>query len=315
MKIAVMGGAGYIGSTLLRFFFENDVDFVSIDNLTRGNYKHIRDIGIDGKNCLVQGDIRDYQLLEEVCNGSDAIAHLAAIPGLVLCNQDPEEAISVNIFGTDQVLEVARKLDIEKVVFCSSAAVYGKPIQLPVDEQHQSRPLNLYGVTKLAGEKLMEVYHDTYGIDTISLRFGNVFGVGLYTNYETVIPKFVKQAFDQEPLTIYGDGFSSRDFVHVEDIVQAISLALKSEGLGGDAFNVGGTTTDIGELAKSIIDAVEKRIGKKVEIHYLPSRPGETKEFSYNMNKIRKNLGYEPLWSVEKGIEQIFEYKMKQRKR
>ena len=312
MKIAVTGGAGYIGSSLVKKLVDDKEEVVSVDNLSKGDYGHLKGISAGEKAELVEGDIRDGKILERMFDGADAIAHLAALPGLVLCREKPEEAISVNIYGTHQVLETARELDIDKVVFCSSAATYGKPIEMPVRESHQLRPLNLYGVTKHAGEKLMEVYWDNYGIETISLRFGNVYGVGLFTNYETVIPKFVRQGLSGEPLTVYGDGDSSRDFVHVEDIVQAITLSLKAKGRGGEIYNVGGETMKIGALAELVSESLKEATRKTTSITYLPPRPGETKHFSYDLGKIEKGLGYKSGWSVERGVKQVIEYRLRQ---
>lgn len=312
MKVAVTGGAGYIGSTLVKRLVDDGASVVSVDNLVNGDYRHLKEVQADEKADLREGEIRDDGLLEELFAGSDAIAHLAAIPGLVKCQDSPEEAISVNVYGTHQVLETARKLDIGKVVFCSSAAVYGKPVVMPVRESHPLRPLNLYGVTKLAGEKLMETYFDNYGLETISLRFGNVYGVGLYTNYETVIPKFVRMGLNDEALTVYGDGTSSRDYVHVEDIVQAITGALNSKGKGGEAYNVGGETVLIDALAEQVSESLKKATGRSAQITHLPPRPGETKNFSYNLEKIERSLGYRPTWGVKRGIEQVAKYALKQ---
>jgi UDP-glucose 4-epimerase len=313
MKIAVTGGAGYIGSTLVKRLVEGGNQVVSVDNLMNGNYGPLRTLGMGEKAALHVADIRDGKRVEESFAGSDAIAHLAALPGLVKCRERPEEAASINLYGTQQVLEVARRLDIENVVFCSSAAVYGKPVELPVTERHSLRPLNLYGVTKLAGEKLMELYFNNYGIETISLRFGNVFGVGLYTNYDTVIPKFVRMGLDGELLTVYGDGTSSRDFVHVEDVVQALTLSLASKGLGGEVYNVGGETMEIGALARRVAEFLKDETGENVGITHLPPRPSETKEIGYNLEKIKEELGYGPRWSVIRGVEQITKFSLEQR--
>jgi len=313
MKIAVTGGAGYIGSTLVKRLVEGGNQVVSVDNLMNGDYGPLRALGMGEKATLHVADIRDGNRIEESFAGSEAIAHLAALPGLVKCRERPEEAVSINLYGTQQVLEAARRLDIGKVVFCSSAAVYGTPVELPVTESHPLRPLNLYGVTKLAGEKLMELYFDNYGIETISLRFGNVFGVGLYTNYDTVIPKFVRMGLDGEPLTVYGDGTSTRDFVHVEDIVQAVTLSIASEGLGGEVYNVGGETMEIGALARRVAEFLRDETGENVGITHLPPRPGETKEFSYNLEKIKGDLGYDPRWSIMRGVEQITKFRLEQR--
>ena len=310
MRVTVTGGAGYIGSALVNRLIENGYDVVSIDNLSRGDYAHLRRVGAQERAELFEGDIRNEGLLEKLIGEADAIAHLAALPGLVLCREKPEEAISINVFGTHQVLEAARRLDIGKVVFCSSAAVYGKPVKIPVTEAHPLRPLNLYGVTKLSGEKLMEVYWDNHGIETITLRFGNVYGVGLFTNYETVIPKFVRQGLEGEPITVYGDGDSSRDFVHVEDIIQAITLSLRAKGLGGETFNVGGETIRIGALAAMVSESLKEATGRGARIVNLPPRQGETKHFGYDIGRIKGSLGYKPQWGVKKGVDQIIRYRL-----
>jgi UDP-glucose 4-epimerase len=312
VRVGVTGGAGYIGSLLVKRLVEGGHEVVSVDNLMKGDYRHLRAHGPDGEAELLEGDIRDLPFLMEAFQNCDSIAHLASLPGLVNCREKPEDATSINVYGTYNVLEAARRLDIGKVVFCSSAAVYGTPRELPVMEDHPLRPLNLYGVTKLTGEKLMEVYHDNQDIETVTLRFGNVFGVGLYTNYDTVIPKFVRMGLESQDLTVYGDGTSSRDFVHVEDITQALTLALCSGGIGGIVFNVGGETMLIGRLALHVVETLKRQTGKTVGVVNLPPRPGETKEFSYDLNKIKEGLGYRPEWSVVQGIEQIINYELRE---
>jgi len=313
MRIAVTGGAGYIGSTLVKRLADQGHEVVSVDNLSLGDYKYLRSQGLEDRVEFIEGDIRDMELLEKSFRGAYAVAHLAAIPGLVLCRERPEEAVSVNVYGTHTVLKAASKLGIRRAVFCSSAAVYGAPANTPVTEDHRLRPLNLYGVTKLAGEKIMDTYFENGGMETVNLRFGNVFGVGLYTRWSTVIPKFVRQGMEGQALTIYGDGNSSRDFVHVEDICQALTLALTKESVGGEAFNVGGETIMIGKLSEIVSREVEKVMERKVKVTNLPPRPGETKEFSYNLKKIKKGLGYKPEWDVEKGVIQLINYYQNQR--
>jgi UDP-glucose 4-epimerase len=312
LKIGVTGGAGYIGSNLVKNLINEGNEVVSIDNLTNGDYIHLESLGLGDAADLLEGDIRDLESMVKAFEGCDAIAHLAALPGLVKCRERPDDATTINIYGTYNVLEAARRLCIDKVVYCSTAAVYGKPAEIPVTEDIPLRPLNLYGVTKLAGERLMDVFHDNHGVSTTTLRFGNVYGVGLFTNYDTVIPKFVRMGLNGENLTVYGDGSSTRDFVHVDDIAQALTLALESKGKGSHVYNVGGETMKIGILAKRIAEALEANTGIKVGITNLPPRAGETKEFSYNLEKIRKDLGYEPSWSMQSGVEQIIKFRLKQ---
>ncbi len=311
MKIGVTGGAGYVGSNLVKSLISGKNEVVSIDNLMNGDYSHLRTQGAGAAN-LLEGDIRDLEFMVDAFEGCDAIVHLAALPGLVKCRERPEEAASINVYGTYNVLEAARRLGIGKVVFCSTAAVYGKPAEMPVTEGIPLRPLNLYGVTKLAGERLMDVFSDNHGIATISLRFGNVFGVGLFTNYDTVIPKFVRMGLNGEGLTVYGDGSSTRDYVHVDDIARALILALESKGNGSEVYNVGGETMEISVLAKLIVESLRKSTGEEVAIINHPPRAGETKEFSYNLEKIRRGLGYEPSWSIPAGIEQIIKFRLEQ---
>ena len=308
MKVAVTGGAGYIGSTLIKNLIKQGDTVVSVDNQSIGDYAPLKKENTD-RTELIVGDIRDLSLLEKAYQDCDSIAHLAALPGLVRCRDNPEEAVSVNIYGTHQVLESARKLDIKRVVFCSSASVYGKPIEMPVTESHPTRPLNLYGVTKLAGEKLMDTYYDNYGIETVNLRFGNIYGVGLFTRYDTVIPKFVNQAFNNQPLTIYGDGGYSRDFVHAEDITKAIMLSLTTPNVGGETLNVGGDTLTVNNIADIVKEKVEETTGKKVKTINTEPRVGETKLFSYNLEKIRRLLNFKNDWDVIQGVKQIIKYR------
>ncbi|MBS7619846.1 NAD-dependent epimerase/dehydratase family protein, partial [Candidatus Bathyarchaeota archaeon] len=220
----------------------------------------------------------------------------------------PEEAVSVNIYGTFQILEAAKKKGVSKVVFSSSAAVYGEPKISPVDETYPVQPLNLYGITKLAGEKLLESYSITDGVESIILRFGNVFGVGLYTHWNSVIPKFVKQALDHVPLTLYGDGESIREFVHIEDVTKAIMLAIDSKEISCDKFNVGGEAARIKDIAFIVSEQVKKIEGCEVKIINLPERIGEAKKISFRIEKIKEKLDYKRDYTVEQGVSQLIDY-------
>ncbi|MCW4050622.1 MAG: NAD-dependent epimerase/dehydratase family protein [Candidatus Bathyarchaeota archaeon] len=313
MKVGVTGGAGYIGSTLVTKLLSQGDQAVSVDNQSIGDYNFLKAHPVGVKSKCVEGDIRDLKLLEEVWEGCDTIAHLAALPGLVRCREHPEEAVSVNIYGTYQVMEAARKLDIKRVVFCSSAATYGVPVKMPVTEDHPQKPLNLYGVTKVAGEQVIDTYWDNYGIETVNLRFGNIYGVGVFTRWDTVIPKFVNQAMNGESLTVYGDGEYSRDFVHVQDITKAMMLSLTTEGIGGEAFNVGGETLSINQLAEIVKEEIANETGGKAEAVNTAPRPGETKLFSYDLAKIRGKLGFVNDWTVRKGVKQLIQYWVKER--
>ncbi len=313
MRVAVTGGAGYIGSTLAVRLLERGDDVVSVDDESIGDYGHLKRHRQGGKAECVVGDIRDLDLLVDEWRGCDAVAHLAALPGLVRCNEHPEEAVSVNVYGTYQVMEAARRLDIDRVVFCSSASTYGVPVEMPVTEEHPQRPLNLYGVTKAAGEQVVNTYWDNHGIETVNLRFGNIYGVGVYTRWGTVIPKFVNQGMSGEPLTVYGDGEYSRDFVHVQDISEAMILSLTKEGVGGETFNVGGETLTVNQIADIVKEEIAAETGGEAEAVNTAPRPGETKKFSYDLTKIRGVLGFENSWTVKEGVRQLIKYWAQQR--
>ena len=313
MRVAVTGGAGYIGSTLVRNLLSEGHGVTALDNQATGNYRYLKQLKNGGVK-LLEGDIRSPPDLDAALKGADAVVHMAALSDLDICNEKPEEAVSVNVYGTYQVVEAAKRNGVGRLVFCSSAAVYGTPASTPVTERHALHPLNLYGITKLAGEKLINASHTNHGLETVNLRFGNVYGIGLYTNWVGVIPKFVALGLDGKPLTVYGDGSSTRDFVHVEDITRAIALSLTTEGIGGETFNIGNETTTVNEVAEIVSNEVEKVTKRRVEITHLPPRPGETHEFSYNTAKIRSAIGFEPRWQLRDGIEQIVQYRTKSQK-
>ncbi len=307
MKIGVTGGAGYIGSFLIKKLVEAGHSVVSIDNESIGDYSYLRKYEGE-KIALVKGDIRDKEDLMEIWKGCDAVAHLAALSNLEICDEQPEEAVSVNIFGTYQVMEAVKALGIPRVVFCSSAAIYGEPKIIPVSEDSPLDALNLYGVTKIAGEKIVNSYWYNDGIETINLRFGNLYGVGLYTQWYAVIPKFVKQAIDGEEITIYGDGGATRDYIHIEDIVRAVIKSLSTPNLGGETFNLGGETITVNQIAQMVIEEVEKATDTKPKTVNTAPRLGETREFSYDLSKTRTMLGFENEYNVRDGIKQIIEF-------
>lgn len=316
MNVLVTGGAGYIGSALIEELLDGGHRVVSIDNLSRGDYKYLKKFEGNSRLKLAVGDVCDLGKLEGVMNESgnvDVVVHLTAVPGLERCRRDPENAILTNVYGTYNVLEIARKYDVSRVVFSSSAAVFGNPIKTPIGEDHPRRPVNLYGVTKLAGEKLLESYHASYDLCTVTLRFGNVYGVGVYTYWETVIPKFVRQALGGKRLTIYGDGGQSRDFIHVWDIIQAIELMLKAEDnvVAGEAFNVGtGKPTPVNAIAEMMSKELYESCGKNVKTVHVPPRKGEvyTPDFCLLPIKIESELKFKSRWNIENGIKQLIKY-------
>jgi len=314
MNILITGGAGYIGSVLVKKLMDKKYFVLAVDNLTRGDYRYLSNYKDNPNLKLFIKDVRDRKKMEEIFkdNSINAVIHLAAIPGMERCRRDPYSAITTNIYGTYNIIELARMHDVDKVILASSAAVYGDTTKTPIKETHPLRPTNLYGVTKLAAEKLINAYYKNYGLSTIILRIGNVYGVGLYTYWENVIPKFVKQALTGQPLTIYGDGCQSRDFVHVWDVAQAIELALEAgKNVAGEVFNVGtGKPISVNFVADIISKIVKEKLGDNVKKIYLPPRKSEPhiRNFCLSISRIKEKLNFNPKWTIEKGVNQLINY-------
>lgn len=316
MNVLVTGGAGYIGSTIVSQLLKRGENVISIDNLYRGDYKYLSTYKDDSHLKMVVGDISHVEELRNALKDVDeldAIIHFAAIPGLERCRKNPERAVATNVLGTFNVLEIAREFDVKKIIFASSAAVYGVPKFVPITEDHPLDPINFYGVTKLAGEKIVESFRYNYGLETVILRFGNVYGVGCFTYWETVIPKFVKLALEGKPLTVYGDGKQSRDFIHVFDVAEAVVLAMNHEGFSGGIFNLGsGKAVSVNDVASVVSEVFREDYGKEVEVVHVPPRKGEpyVENFCFSTEKIRRELGFEARWSVKEGVKQTVQYAM-----
>ena len=311
MTVLVTGGAGYIGSTVIRELLSRGYDVISIDNLYRGDYKYLSEFKDNPHLRLRVGDVssaRELDDLSKEIQDLDAVIHLAAVPGLKRCLDDPKRAIMTNVYGTFNVLEFARKHDAQKFIFPSSGAVYGIPKFTPISEDHPLSPINLYGITKLSGEKLVDSYNFNYGLNTIILRFGNIYGVGLFTYWENVIPKFVRQALEEKPLTMYGTGEQGRDFIHILDVVDGIIALLDRKDIKGEKFNLGsGKAVSVNKIVNIISEILKEEYGRDVQIIHLPPRKGEPyiKDFYYSTEKIRNKLDFKVYWTIKDGIKQI----------
>ncbi len=308
MKIELItGGAGFVGSNLARLVDRSVLlDWRRPDYLFEGS-----ELVFDGSE-FFHGDIRDMDDFEPLSDKDiDSIFHLAAIPGIKKCEEEPELAREVNIDGTENVLEFARENDVENVIFASSAGVYGEIEEHPIKEGHPIDPLNLYSETKVEGEKLCKKYSEDYGLDTTVMRMSNLYGPGFQVKPNlTVIPLFILKALQNQPLTVYGDGEQTRDFVHVKDVAQAYTRAFENEGSSFEIYNLGsGITASINELAKTVSKVMNELYQREVEITHteMPEWRDEAKEkFDYSIQKIKKELNYKPEFSLEEGIREIF---------
>jgi UDP-glucose 4-epimerase len=318
MNILITGGAGYIGSGLLIKSGEKfpNATITSLDNLERGNYNHVAHLKKNNRYLLLVGDIRKKSdVRKAITQDTNIIMHLAAIPGLKPCREQSKKAIDTNIYGTHLLLEEAVKRDIERFIFVSSAAVYGIPQQPLITEEHPLKPINLYGVTKLSAEKLVNACHANSGLTTTILRFSNVYGVSAYTWWKTVVPRFVWQATSDQPLTIRADGKQQRNFVHVQDIIDAFIQCSKApkHAVAGETFNLGGEALSVNQIADIVIQKSQQKLGKKTSKVFVPLEPDEvyTSEFNYDYKRAHQKIGYKRKREISQGVSELFDYALK----
>ena len=290
-KISVVtGGAGFIGSNLVSMLLERGDTVVVIDNESANTHDEV----YWNSNAInIKGDITDFKLLKNACTDADCIYHLASDISIQYSIENPTKTYTNNLIGTLNVLEVARVLGIKKVVFSSTAAIYGSTSE-PCVETDRPDPLNPYSVSKLAGENLMKMYNDLYGIETVSLRYFNVYGPrqAYKGQYAPVIGIFQKQKNEGKPLTIVGDGGQSRDFVHVADVAAANIFVSETNTIG--VFNVG---TGVEYTINQIADLTNNSAGRTT----IPSREGEARRSISDSSKLR-NIGWQPRISLEAWI-------------
>ena len=318
MDILVTGGAGYIGSGLLLKLGEEfpEATITSLDNLTTGDYRHIEHLKKDKRHRLLAGDIRKKSDLKKaITQDTSMIVHLAAMPGVKLCNDQPKDAIDTNIYGTHLLLKEAVNHNVKRFVFTSSAAVYGIPEEQPISETHPLKPINLYGVTKVSGEKLINGCHFTSGLNTTILRLSNLYGLSAYTKWKTVIPKFVWQAVHNKALTIRADGKQERNFVHVQDAIDAIIRCLRApqKAVAGETFNVGGEALSVNRIAMNVIREGRQRLSRDVPKVRTQLETGEvyTSKFNYEWRRAFEKISFKQKREVSEGISELFDYALK----
>lgn len=297
MRILITGGAGFIGSNIAMRFLENQHAVVVFDNLTTG---YRENIPRSPKLEFIEGDIRNLELLQASIKGCQIVIHAAASVGNVRSLEHPQKDSDINVLGTLNVLEASKKEGVQKFVYSSSAGIFGELKKLPIDEDHPIAPDSPYGVSKLAGELHCLCYAKLYGLDTVCLRYFNVYGPNQrYDAYGNVIPIFATRKMKREPLLIYGDGEQTRDFVHVYDVAQANYLAA-TKGSAHGAYNIGsGKATTINQLAEWLN---ETGGGAKAPVHRVAPRKGEVKHSVASIEKAKKQLGYQPALGLQEGL-------------
>lgn len=320
MNFVITGGCGFIGINLIGYLLgvQEQHKIRVIDNLSVGKREDLASVGkvaeIEKREIgetfahkleLVVGDIRDEDLAGLACRGADNVVHLAASTGVIPSIEDPRADCMDNVVGTFNYLEGARANGISRFVFASSGAPLGEQ-DPPIHEEMVPHPISPYGASKLAGEAYCAAYHGSFGLDTVALRFGNVYGA--YSNHKSsVVAKFIRHIFGSEPLPIYGDGNQTRDFIFVDDLIQAILLCLDRQNIGGEIFQIATHKEHtVLEVAEELNRLAEKYLGRKSDIVFEEERKGEIKRNYSDISKAKKMLGFEPKYDLKEGLEKTF---------
>jgi UDP-glucose 4-epimerase len=288
-KIVVTGGAGFIGSALARALVARGDDVSVLDNFSTGKRENLREVA--SQLAIVEGDILDAALLDRVFAGADVVFHEAAIPSVPRSLAAPLPSHNANATGTLNVLEAARRCQVRRVVYAGSSSAYGEPPSLPVVETMAPAPLSPYAVSKLAGEHYLRVYARVFGVQTVTLRYFNVFGPRQDPNsqYAAVIPRFITAALDGRSPTVYGDGEQSRDFCFIDNVVEANLRAADAEGASGKVFNIAcGTGTSLNRVSALLGES----LGRPVPANYEPGRAGDVRHSLADISQAKTVLGY-----------------------
>ncbi|MBI4146559.1 SDR family oxidoreductase [Candidatus Woesearchaeota archaeon] len=298
MKILVTGGAGFIGSHLVEALVEQGHQVTVLDNLRSGKQENLA--AVKNKITFLNEDI-NCQELEKAMHGKDAVFHLAAIASVPYSVEHPKETHEVNATGTLNVLLAAKKAGVKKFIYTSTAAVYGDDPQLPKTETSPLKPQTPYALTKLAGENYVRLFNTLYGMQTIALRFFNVYGPRQdpASPYSGVITKFLNTLNQDKQPNIYGDGVQTRDFVYVKDVVQALVAALAKETTG--VFNIG---TGIQASINELLAHLNELLGKKTPALYTAGQAGDIRHSVADITAAQKILAYKPKYTLHEGLEE-----------
>lgn len=313
-RILVTGGAGFIGSALCEHFLAQDNQVVCLDNLLTGHRENIEPFLKNKNFTFIEGDIRDSATCAKACDGIGYVFHQAALGSVPRSIENPQRTNEINITGTLNMLVAARDARVKRFVYASSSSVYGDSPTLPKVEDAIGEPLSPYAVTKLVGEKYGKLFYDIYGLETVGLRYFNVFGRRQDPEgpYAAVIPKWVMFLIKHERPVINGDGTYSRDFTYIENVVEANEKAAvarehgNGEMVAGEVFNIAfGGNTNLNELFSVLRDNLAQ-FDKKIagtEPVYGPERPGDIPHSMASIDKARTLLGYNPRYDARQGFE------------
>jgi len=304
MLMLVTGGAGFIGSNLVDALVTEGHEVRVLDNLSTGNADNLR---FARRVELIRGDIRDAETVRKAAEGVSVVFHQAALPSVPRSIADPLTCHEVNATGTFNVLLAARDAGVRRVVFASSSSVYGNTAELPKRESMPTNPLSPYAAAKLAGEHYARLFHQLYGLETVGLRYFNVFGPRQNPNseYPAAIPKFIRLTQSGRQPVVYGDGEQTRDFTPVSNVVDANLGAAFSPWAAGKVYNVGcGRRISLNHL----LSLIGELTGRVVRPDYQPAKPGDVLDSLADIEAARRDLGYEPRMGIEEALAELVGY-------
>src|SRR5918992_876753 len=306
-RVLVIGGAGFVGSHIVDQLLAEPVrEIVVLDNLVRGTRNNLAGALQDDRVTLVEGSVEDLDLLKDLMRGTDYAFHLAAL-WLYECVHEPRKALEANVVGTYNVIEAAQEAGVKKVVYSSSASVYGNAVEEPMTEEHPFNNRTMYGATKIAGEQFFRAFHDQRGLDYNGLRYMNIYGprMDYKGTYVSVIMKVLDRIDAGEPPVIFGDGSQAYDFVHVADVARANILALQADATD-EFFNIGiGVKTTIREL----VDVLLELTGSDLEPEYRPQEQMFVTHRVGSTEKAERLLGFRATIPLEEGLRSIVEWR------
>lgn len=310
-KILVTGGAGFIGSNLCEYLLANDNEVTCLDNFSTGKRENITPFLSNEKFVLIEGDIRDLETCRKAVKDVDYVLHQAALGSVPRSIKDPITSNDVNIVGFLNMLVASKDAKIKRFVYAASSSTYGDSTSLPKIEDKIGKPLSPYAITKYVNELYADVFSKTYGIETIGLRYFNVFGRKQTTEgaYAAVIPKFVKLLMNGESPIINGDGTYSRDFTYIDNVIQANVLSLLTDNkeavntVYNVAFGDRNTLLNLVSYLKEYLSEFDENIANVV-VKYGPNRAGDIPHSHANIDKAKKMLNYNPKYSLQQGLKE-----------
>lgn len=300
----VTGGAGFIGSHIVDRLMNDGFSVTVVDDMSTGCLENLAAHIKKDNFSLMRGDVRDFESVKRAVENVEVVFHEASLSSVQQSLKDPLVVNEINVGGTLKLLRASLDSGVKRFIYASSASVYGDSRQLPLDEEALPRPTSPYGVSKLAAESYVTVFHKAYGLETVCLRYFNVYGSRQAGgDYAGVITSFMEKLAKSEPPTIYGDGEQTRDFVHVEDVVDANIAAMKEKNATGEIFNIAtGTSVTVNELFKILRKVTGKN---QIQPEYSAPRKSDIRKSFGDISKANKVLGYEPKVSIEEGLENL----------